>query len=91
MSSGEFAQVGPRSEALTRPYVENLGITPGEGGRDELSPEGGVPDPEVVALARTCAALGALADEGARRRVLDWARARFLSPSPHIPPGRVTS
>jgi len=38
-------------------------------------------DPEVIALSRVHAALIKLGDESARRRVLDWARSRFLNSS----------
>ena len=40
------------------------------------------PDPEVEAIRSTCAALEALPDPQARRRVLAWAQARFTTEAP---------
>jgi hypothetical protein len=58
--------------------------------RDEISqPERDPPcgpDPEVEAIGAVCAALEALQDPVARRRVLLWAQARFSVEPQWVPP-----
>lgn len=57
--------------------------------RDELAHAAADgPDPEVEAIRRICAALEALPDPSARRRVLGWASARFVTEPVWTPPPR---
>jgi hypothetical protein len=69
------------SEAIDRMFPDE---TPTRADRrDEIShlarTTGVGPDPEVTCLARVAAALEALDDPVARRRVLQWAQARFCT------------